>query len=302
MLSSNFEEKVPKKDYPDYYKLIKKPTSISDVRASVENEAAEDWDALAREVRLIWDNAKEYNQEGSDIYSMAEKLEVTWSLCISLVNDIDATQTWSEQRMQALGAAPRRNLRLSLSQPKPKALRLTMGPSTPTPTIVGGTIDSESLRRQKEEMGQALSRAQRATSRGTHVNGSTPGPSSAAVSVRRSESLATEQPDVVMADVNGTSTPQSQPAPRTSQPPASGQLPTPLREIETPDHAVATTNGFHGHEASTPQTGPKPSNQSVIPFERRYRDPGKGKFGVASKSPSDHAQASNPPFSVPSSS
>ena len=73
---SNFEEKVPKKDYPDYYKLIKKPTSISDVRALVENEIVQDWDALAKEVRLIWDNAKEYNQEGSDIYLMAEKLEV----------------------------------------------------------------------------------------------------------------------------------------------------------------------------------------------------------------------------------
>lgn len=73
----NFEEKVPKKDYPDYYKLIKKPTSISDVRAWVENETDHDWDSLAREVRLIWDNAKEYNQEGSDIYIMAEKLEAS---------------------------------------------------------------------------------------------------------------------------------------------------------------------------------------------------------------------------------
>jgi hypothetical protein len=42
----------------------------------VENNSIQDWDALAREVRLIWDNAKEYNQEGSDIYNMAENLEV----------------------------------------------------------------------------------------------------------------------------------------------------------------------------------------------------------------------------------
>jgi ATP-dependent helicase STH1/SNF2 len=73
---SNFEERVPKKDYPDYYKMIKKPTSIADVRAMVETDVVQDWDALAREVRLIWDNAKEYNVEGSDIYTMAEKLEV----------------------------------------------------------------------------------------------------------------------------------------------------------------------------------------------------------------------------------
>ena len=161
MALRNFEEKVPKKDYPDYYKLIKKPTSISDARALVEKDSIQDWDALAKEVRLIWKNAKEYNQEGSDIYIMAEKLEVNahdTTFCIHA----NTIQSWSEQRMQSLGAPPRQNLKLSLSQPKPKAsLRLTMGSATPTPTVAGGTIDNESLRRQKEEMGQALSRAQR---------------------------------------------------------------------------------------------------------------------------------------------
>jgi len=76
LCSRNFEEKVSKRDYPDYYKTISKPTSISDIRVSVQKDAIQDWDALAREVRLIWDNAKQYNQEDSDIYAMAEKLEV----------------------------------------------------------------------------------------------------------------------------------------------------------------------------------------------------------------------------------
>ncbi|KIX01465.1 uncharacterized protein Z518_09191 [Rhinocladiella mackenziei CBS 650.93] len=256
----NFEEKVPKKDYPDYYKLIKKPTSISDVRALVEKESVQDWDALAREVRLIWDNAKEYNQEGSDIYMMAQRLE-----------------SWSEERMRSLGAQPRRNLKLSLSQPKPKALRLTMGSSTPTPTVIGGTIDSESLRRQKEDMGQALSRAQRANSKGAQVNGSTPVPSSAAPSVRRSASLAGDKPDVVMADVNGISTPKPQEAAPVSQPPGTVQLPTPVREIEPSEPAAPLANGTRHHEPPTPQPSVHNAyNQSLIPYERRYRDPGKG--------------------------
>lgn len=75
--SRNFEEKVSRRDYPDYYKTITKPTSISDARALVQKDSIQDWDALAREVRLIWDNAKQYNQEDSDIYAMAEKLEVS---------------------------------------------------------------------------------------------------------------------------------------------------------------------------------------------------------------------------------
>ncbi len=56
--------------------MIKKPTAIADVRARVEEGPLQDWDGLAKDVRLIWENAKEYNVEGSDIYLMAEKLEV----------------------------------------------------------------------------------------------------------------------------------------------------------------------------------------------------------------------------------
>jgi len=76
LVGSNFEERVSKRDYPDYYRVIKRPTSISDVRSMVEKDQIKDWDTFSREMRLIWDNAKEYNQEGSDIYEMAEKLEV----------------------------------------------------------------------------------------------------------------------------------------------------------------------------------------------------------------------------------
>lgn len=80
----NFEEKVPKKDYPDYYKIISKPTSISDIKTLARKDLIQDWDALAREVRFIWENAKEYNTEDSDIYAMAEKLEVSLFMHLSL--------------------------------------------------------------------------------------------------------------------------------------------------------------------------------------------------------------------------
>jgi len=60
------------------------------VRSLVEDDAIPDWDSLAREVRLIWDNAKEYNQEGSEIYTMAEKLEV----CIMPTPTVLACSSW----------------------------------------------------------------------------------------------------------------------------------------------------------------------------------------------------------------
>ncbi|KAK5050392.1 hypothetical protein LTR84_003673 [Exophiala bonariae] len=259
----NFEEKVSKKDYPSYYKTIAKPTSISDVRALVQKDSIQDWDSLAREVRLIWDNAKQFNEEQSPIYDMAEVLD-----------------SWSEQELQDRGAAPRRNLRLSLSQPtKPKALRLTMGSSTPTPTVAGGTIDNESLRRQKEEMGQALNRAQRATSRVQQANGSTPVPSSAAISVRRSISIITDQQDTIMSDTNGSDTHKGQDTARkTSQTPGVAQLPTPAVETDPQDPTKPLTNGIHKHESSATPESSHAANvvrQSDSPLERKYRDPGK---------------------------
>ena len=150
-----------------------------------------------------------------------------------------------------------------------------MGSSTPQPQSAAFTIDSESLRRQKEEMGEALNRA-RASSRGTQVNGSTPVLSSAAISVRRSASVATERTDVKASNANGTSatTPQLATA-STANLPANdvAQLPTPVQELGTPAPAAPLTNGFRSHESLTPQGT---SKQSVIPFERQYRDLGKG--------------------------
>jgi hypothetical protein len=164
-----------------------------------------------------------------------------------------------------------------------------MGSSTPTPTVAGGTIDNESLRRQKEEMGQALNRAQRANSRVHQTNGSTPVPSSAAVSVRRSISIITEMQDTAMSDVNGSSTPQAQDtALKSSQTPAPAQLPTPVMEVDSQDAAAPLTNGVHNQEQSVPppsRQAPNAFTQSENPLERRYRDPGKGKPSFSSLNP-----------------
>ena len=153
-----------------------------------------------------------------------------------------------------------------------------MGSSTPTPTVAGGTIDSESLRRQREEMGQALSRAQRANSRTIQVNGSTPVPSSTAPSIRRSASLATEQPEAMTIDVNGASPAQSHEVPRASQPRTTASLPSPVKEMDTSGPSAPLTNGIRHHEGPLSQHSHQTpvSQQSVIPFERHFRDPGKG--------------------------
>ncbi|RVX67033.1 hypothetical protein B0A52_09247 [Exophiala mesophila] len=257
----NFEQKPSKRDYRDYYKVITEPIAIEDIRDQVENGAINDWNVLASKVRLIWTNAREYNTEESDIYRMADDLE-----------------QWSEKEMQRRGVAPvpRTNLKLSVSQPsRPKALRLTMGSQTPTPTVAGGTIDNESLRRQKEEMGQALSRAQRASSRTRQANGSTPGPLSATASFRRSISEITDQQDTIVADTNGTGVPSSEATVKVSQTPAPVHLPTSVVETDpaNPGNPPLTNGNVHHDQSKSLTT--RESLQSENPLERRYRDPGK---------------------------
>jgi hypothetical protein len=72
----NFYEKPPKKDYPEYYKVIKRPIAILEVRKGIEKGKITDWETFASEVGLIWTNAREFNEDGSEIYEMANELEV----------------------------------------------------------------------------------------------------------------------------------------------------------------------------------------------------------------------------------
>jgi hypothetical protein len=106
-------------------------------------------------------------------------------------------------------------------------------------------------------------------------------------------SLATDQADTSMMDVktNGTAgSPDADEAVKTPQ--TSGQqLPTPVQEFETPlPSGTPLTNGItlHApHLQASPAKVPTNTafnylNQSVVPMERRFRDPGRGKLVVSS--------------------
>lgn len=238
----NFEKRPPKRDYPDYYRVIDKPTSISDVKVMVRQGKIADWNALAREVRLIWKNAKEYNEPGSDIYVMAEELE-----------------QWCEEQVQAAGAsAPKAPPRLSLSQPKKTGLTLKVGSSVPTPTITGGAVDSESLRRQRDATIQALGKA-----RGVP----TPAPSTAP-SMTRSLSSVEPNGDVIMVGTNGVGA--------TTPGLVNGSI---RGSVPPQKQSTPVMNGVQPHVNGVRYAEP-PRNVFTIsdnPMDRKFRDNGKGK-------------------------
>ena len=254
----NFEEKPPRKEYPDYYKVIKQPTSIHEVRKMVDKGKIRSWDDLAREVRLIWQNAKEYNDPESFIYQITEKLEV-----------------WCETKLQAYGVAPKIVPRLSLKTSQPPNIKLKMGtPVAPTPNGNQYHVDQAALDRQKAAMTSALNRA-----RDTSEAVSMPAVR-AESSLRRSVSIADlNRP---MSGMNGhASTPIEPSKPAIPADPA--HLPTPTLEGVPPQQpqeskptlalqstVVPLANGYHA--PTLPQQASNLFAESTNPIDRKHRD------------------------------
>ena len=250
----NFEKKPPRRDLPHYYKVIERPTSINDVRVMVQQNKITTWEDFARETRLIWTNAKEYNEPESAIYQMTIKLEA-----------------WLEAHLQENGIAPKILPRLSLkTATQPRQLKLKMG----TPTSTNGsayTVDQAALERQKREMSSALNRARDGSQPAT-----TPVPTGRS-SMRRSMSIVA--PDIT-ASVSVEPKPESSsvsPAPIT----ISTEFPAPVSEGLPPQHmtnpqtettSMPLTNGYH----TMPQpvaNGDSHLSESTNPIDRKFRDP-----------------------------
>mmetsp|Transcript_7545 Transcript_7545/g.15869 ORF Transcript_7545/g.15869 Transcript_7545/m.15869 type:complete len:217 (-) Transcript_7545:745-1395(-) len=57
----------------DYPQIVKKPMSLSDVKAKIASGQYRSPAECAEDVRLIWSNCMLYNQDGSEFYKLAKK-------------------------------------------------------------------------------------------------------------------------------------------------------------------------------------------------------------------------------------
>mmetsp|Transcript_21403 Transcript_21403/g.34619 ORF Transcript_21403/g.34619 Transcript_21403/m.34619 type:complete len:368 (-) Transcript_21403:86-1189(-) len=60
-------------ELPDYPTIIKHPMDLGTLSKNVSNNQYATLDDFAEDMRLIWNNAMEYNQPGSDVYLAAKK-------------------------------------------------------------------------------------------------------------------------------------------------------------------------------------------------------------------------------------
>jgi hypothetical protein len=67
---------VPRKQYPDYYKVITRPMALDMVKSRLELNGYPSVESVMADLELIFENAKTYNVEGSGIYSDAADLHV----------------------------------------------------------------------------------------------------------------------------------------------------------------------------------------------------------------------------------
>lgn len=77
---------LPSRKLEDYYKYIRHPVSLKSVQKRIRGQHGREaptgisdfktWDAFEQEVSFIWRNARDYNEDGSDMYLLAGDLEV----------------------------------------------------------------------------------------------------------------------------------------------------------------------------------------------------------------------------------
>jgi hypothetical protein len=80
----------------DYYQLIKYPVSLNSVKKKVKgavgrsaatgNTVFQSWDSLEEEVSHIWRNAQEYNEDGSEIFNLADELKVSYGYVLEAIS------------------------------------------------------------------------------------------------------------------------------------------------------------------------------------------------------------------------
>lgn len=58
----------------DYPQLIKKPMDLGQIKSRLEKDEYNTLHDAAEDVRLVWQNCKQYNADGSDFYKLAESL------------------------------------------------------------------------------------------------------------------------------------------------------------------------------------------------------------------------------------
>ncbi|CAK1363405.1 unnamed protein product [Cercospora beticola] len=137
---------LPSRSLTDYYRVIKHPVSLKGVQKRVRGVHGRDaatgisdfktWDAFEQEVSWIWRNARDYNEDGSDMYALAGDLEAHFKSRLAEAKEL--VKEPQSTRIKLGGPQPqtKSGVTLNLSQNRP----------SPGPSM---SVDNDALTRQR---------------------------------------------------------------------------------------------------------------------------------------------------------
>ncbi|XP_076040518.1 protein polybromo isoform X4 [Oratosquilla oratoria] len=85
-----FIEKPSAKDYPDYYDIITHPVDMESIESKIKGDKYANEEELVADIRLMFNNCRVYNEEGSAIFEDAKTLERVVFDKIRELNQVDS--------------------------------------------------------------------------------------------------------------------------------------------------------------------------------------------------------------------
>jgi len=238
------------------------------------------WQAFEEEISKIWQNARTYNEDGSDISELAGELEVDTFQSMVPHRVLICCQEYFYRRLTeakrsvAEPPQPRVKLRMPAKSPEPSKITLKFGGQKGN-SSAAMSVDNEALKRQ-QDLVRAGSNGNRPGSGSTkflfhgfsvclHAGIGVPsiqtgGSSDHAINGPKAEARHGMSPVLEAIQTNGVNDV------RRSRSTANMHMPPPVRMPSESPHPKALTNG-----------GGPTSHIAATPFNSRTRQPGKGK-------------------------
>lgn len=240
------------------------------------------WQAFEEEVGYIWQNARTYNEDGSDISELAGELEVSilHRCCSTRNSHIDQeyfhTRLAEAKRTVQEPPQPRVKLRMPAKSPEPSKITLKFGGQKPSGPVAM-SVDNEALKRQQDlvragangHTGTTLSQPHK-TSPGLHsVSGPARLPQERSGSTEhpmnglKVEATHGQSPALSVIQMNGANEARQSPSAANLHMPPPMNLSSRLPSGSPHPQSLANVAGPTSHTVATP-------------FNTRFRQPDKG--------------------------
>ncbi|KAF2674612.1 Bromodomain-containing protein [Microthyrium microscopicum] len=265
---------LPSRTLTDYYQVIRHPVSLKSLQKRVRgihgrNAATgisdfHSWDAFEEEVTYVWENAQTYNEDGSEMFNLANEFEETFR------EKLEAAK--------ALVHKPQaQTLKLKVAEPKQSGIKIkfgamrdspssTPGPSTPARSTPGLLVHNDALERQQQMVSAGVNGARSTVNGGPRNPFTGSGGAIPPLPTSASRSASAASIPVLGNGVKNETATQSPSLNPIHPAHAAVQYGGPLRPTSNSPHPQQQTSSYYTTQASD---GPPPG---LVPSKFRAKD------------------------------